>query len=148
MWKTPQIWLRKSFASGKNTGNLMLRIHHDGETKVFLNGQTIYEHKRKQYTTWNFDQKAFSLLKDGENVLAIQSKGTRTNFLDVSLFDMKDQKGDDILFSPGQPNILRRRNGFEWWLIYMANKNAERRGQYINRYISLTRNYLSTELPE
>lgn len=134
VWKTPQIWVRKSFALDKDTGNLMLRIHHDGETKVFLNGQALYEHKGKQYTTWNFDQKALSLLKDGENVLAIQStKGARTNFLDVSLFDMKDQTGDDILYSPGQPNILRGPNGFEWWLIYMANKNAERRGQYINR---------------
>ncbi|NDV83977.1 family 43 glycosylhydrolase [Bacteroides sp. 51] len=40
---------------------------------------------------------------------------------------------DGLLFSPGQPNILRGPNGFEWWLIYMANKNQDRRGQYINR---------------
>ena len=40
---------------------------------------------------------------------------------------------DGLLFSPGQPNILRGPNGFEWWLIYMANKNQDERGQYINR---------------
>lgn len=134
MWETPEIWVRKSFVKDKNTGNLTLRIHHDGETKVFLNGKIIYEHNGQQYTTWNFDQTAYSRLKDGGNILAIHSaRGARTGFLDVSLFDMKDQTGDDILFSPGQPNILRGPNGFEWWLIYMANKNAGRRGQYIDR---------------
>ena len=46
---------------------------------------------------------------------------------------MKDGIADDILMTPGQPNILRGPNGFEWWLIYMANKNDEHRGQYINR---------------
>jgi GH43 family beta-xylosidase len=134
-WKSPEVWARKTFILDKeNAGNLMLRIHHDGATEVFLNGQPVYEHEGRQYITWNFDRKATSLLKNGENVLAIHStKGARSNFLDVSLFDMKDQKGDDILYSPGQPNILRGPNGFEWWLIYMANKNAEHRGQYINR---------------
>lgn len=135
IWKTPQLWLRRSFVLDKeNTGNLMLRIHHDEETKVFLNGEPIYEDTGRNYITWNFDQKALSLLEDGENVLAVHStKGERSNFLDVSLFDMKNHIGDDILYSPGQPNILRGPNGFEWWLIYMANKNAESRGQYINR---------------
>lgn len=134
-WKSPEIWLRKSFVLDKQkAGNLMLRIHHDGETQVFLNGQAIYENEGSEYTNWNLDSKAAALLKQGENVLAIHSReGERKGFLDVALFDMQDQKGDDILFSPGQPNILRGPNGFEWWLIYMANKNQERRGQYINR---------------
>jgi GH43 family beta-xylosidase len=41
--------------------------------------------------------------------------------------------GPDTLLTPGQPNILRGPNGFEWWLIYMANQNRERRGQFIDR---------------
>lgn len=134
-WQTPGIWLRKSFVyDKKEAGNLMLRINHDGKTKVFLNGEPIYGNPGRKYTTWNFDRKASALLKDGENLLAVYgARGERSNFLDVSLFDMKDKTGDDILFSPGQPNILRGPNGFEWWLIYMANKNSDRRGQYINR---------------
>lgn len=112
----------------------MLRINHDGDTRVFLNGQLIYEKTERMYTAWNFDEKATALLKDGDNILAIKSTaGSHSHYLDVSLFDMKNEKGDDILFSPGQPNILHGPNGFEWWLIYMANKNSDRRGQYINR---------------
>jgi GH43 family beta-xylosidase len=134
-WKSDAIWMRNAFVYDKKSmGNLMLRINHDGATKVFLNGSLIYESKDRNYFTWNLDGKATSLLKDGENVLAMNSqKGRNTNYIDVSLFDMKDKKGDDILFSPGQPNIVKGPNGFEWWLVYMANKNAERRGQYINR---------------
>lgn len=52
---------------------------------------------------------------------------------DVALFDADKEQPFNILYSPGQPNIVRGVNGFEWWLVYMANKNAEMRGQYINR---------------
>ncbi|MDQ2656956.1 MAG: family 43 glycosylhydrolase [Bacteroidota bacterium] len=134
LWQTPEIWVRKSFTAENDTHNLMLRIHHDGATKVFLNGQPVYEGPGRNYTTWNFDQRARALVKKGENVLAIHSEGGKNSgFLDVALFDMRDHQGDDILYSPGQPNILRGPNGFEWWLIYMANKNSEKRGQFINR---------------
>jgi GH43 family beta-xylosidase len=134
-WNTPQIWLRRSFNLDKNSSdNLMLRIYHDGDTKVFLNGHSIYEKADRVYTTWNFDDNARALLNDGENMLAVESNaGRASKYLDVSLFNLKSGKGDDILFSPGQPNILTGPNGFEWWLIYMANKNNDRRGQYINR---------------
>ncbi|MFC4872149.1 family 43 glycosylhydrolase [Negadavirga shengliensis] len=134
-WKAEKIWLRKSFHLPKDdAGNLLLRIHHDGATRVFLNGQLVYEKDGADYTTWSLDETANAFLKDGKNILAIESaKGQRTGFLDVSLFDIGDQQGDDILYSPGQPNIVRGPNGFEWWLVYMANKNRERRGQYINR---------------
>ena len=135
MWNTPQIWLRRVFTVDKSkTGNLMLRINHDGPAKVLLNGQPIYEKTDRTYTTWNLDEKAMALIKNGENIVAVESTGgNRGKYLDVSLFDMKGTQGDDILFSPGQPNILKGPNGFEWWLIYMANKNSDRRGQYINR---------------
>lgn len=134
-WNSSKMWLRRLFTVDKDkTGNLMLRINHDGPTKVFLNGQPIYEKNERTYTTWNLDDKAMALVKNGKNILAVESAGgSRSKYLDISLFDMQEKRGDDILFSPGQPNILRGPNGFEWWLIYMANKNSERRGQYINR---------------
>lgn len=134
-WTTPAIWLRRSFVVDKKTvGNLVLRIHHDGDTKVYLNGQPVYEKEGRNYMTWNFDAAATRLLKEGANTLAVHSRqGARTGYLDVSLFDTRKDTGDDILFSPGQPNIVQGPNGFEWWLVYMANRNSDRRGQYINR---------------
>ena len=55
---------------------------------------------------------------------------------------MKDGIADDILMTPGQPNILRGPNGFEWWLIYMANKNDEHRGNISTVSSSSTRRCL------
>ena len=110
-----------------------MRIHHDGAAKVYLNGTLIYDKEKGDYVPVDLRNKQ-SLLKEGNNLLAIEGhKGRRSNFLDIALFDMKDQVADDILYTPGQPNLLRGPNGFEWWLIYMANKNGEPRGQYINR---------------
>lgn len=134
-WKTDTLWIRKSFIVKKDgLGKLSLRIHHDGPTRVLLNGMPIYSGDARAYRHWNLDARSRALLKDGKNLLAIESQaGPRSAFLDVSLFDMQGTEADDILFSPGQPNMVRGPNGFEWWLVYMANKNAEPRGQYINR---------------
>lgn len=144
-WKTEDIWVRKSFTFDQEKNNnwagtperalrLMLRMHHDGDTKVYLNGQVIYEQEGQNYTTWNFDAKAKSLLQDGENILAVYSKrGEKSAYLDVSLFDMQDQQGDDILFVSGQPSIVRGPNGFEWWLIYFTRKNGNPASQFIDR---------------
>lgn len=132
-WTSPSLWLRKSFFVGKQVGNLALRVAHDGDTKIYLNGTLIYEKQGRDYCMVNLDEKQRELLKKGENLLAVETNKGRAQFFDVSLFDMRSEAADDILMTPGQPNILRGPNGFEWWLIYMANKNNECRGQYINR---------------
>jgi len=133
-WQSDDIWLRKTFTAQKSEiGNLVLRINHDGDTEVYLNGVMVYSGKGRRYHSILADSIKL-LLKEGENIIAIHSKrGRRSGFLDLALFDYGAAQPDDILFSPGQPNILKGPNGFEWWMIYMANKNAEQRGQYINR---------------
>ena len=133
LWNTPSLWLRKTFSAGSETGNLALRVAHDGDTRIYLNGTLVYEKQGRDYCIVNLDKKLRAALKEGTNLLAVETNKGRSQFFDVSLFDMKDGIADDILMTPGQPNILRGPNGFEWWLIYMANKNDEHRGQYINR---------------
>ncbi|MDR1742649.1 MAG: family 43 glycosylhydrolase [Dysgonamonadaceae bacterium] len=132
-WNSPSLWLRKTFSADKQTGNIALRVAHDGDTKIYLNGVLVYEKQGRNYCIVNFDEKRHAALKEGANLLAAETHGGRSHFFDLSLFDMKNKLADDILMTPGQPNILRGPNGFEWWLIYMANKNNDRRGQYINR---------------
>jgi hypothetical protein len=134
IWQTETCLLYKPFIYDKNkNGNLSMRIHHKGAAKVYLNGNLIYSEENGNYRHVDLTSKK-NFLVNGNNILAIEGhKGNRSNFLDVALFDMEEQAADDILFTPGQPNIVRGPNGFEWWLVYMANKNAEARGQYINR---------------
>lgn len=133
LWNSSVLWLRKTFLAGKLVGNLALRVAHDGDTRIYLNGKLIYEKQGRDYCIVNLDKKLRTALKEGANLLAVETYKGGSQFFDVSLFDMKDEVADDILMTPGQPNILRGPNGFEWWLIYMANKNNELRGQYINR---------------
>lgn len=132
-WTSSSLWLRKTFTASKQVGNLALRVAHDGDTKIYLNGTLVYAKVGSDYCIVNLDKKLRAALKEGSNMLAVQTTKGRSQFFDVSLFDMQNDIADDILLTPGQPNILRGPNGFEWWLIYMANKNNERRGQYINR---------------
>lgn len=134
LWDSQNIFLRKEFTVDPSaTGNLALRVNHDGDTQIYLNGKEIYRKTGADYVLYNLSKKDKSALKNGKNILAIESKKGRDNYINAALFDMKEETADDILYTPGQPNILRGPNGFEWWLIYMANKNHEIRSQYINR---------------
>lgn len=134
VWNSSSLWIRKKFTADEYIGNVALRINHEGDTEVYLNGELIYNKAGADFCMLDLNPAQRSLIVKGENLLAVKtSQGRRSNFFDIALFDMKDAQADDILVTPGQPNILRGPNGFEWWLIYMANKNKEPRGQYINR---------------
>lgn len=133
-WDTPSLWLRKQFDVSDPKHNFALRVTHNGDTKIYLNGTLIYEKSGRDYCIVNLNKEQKRALKQGGNILAVETeKGRTRNFFDLALFDMGCDKADDILITPGQPNIVRGPNGFEWWLVYMANKNDEPRGQHIDR---------------
>lgn len=132
-WDSGSLYLRRHFHLD-SAGRLLLRVHHDGDTRVYLNGVQVYEGRGPGYRALVLDGAAARAWRKGGNVLAAQSlPGRGSRYLNLSLFDIGADSADDILFSPGQPNIVRGPNGLEWWLVYMANMNGERRGQYIDR---------------
>lgn len=133
LWASRTLWLRKEFTADASCGNLALRVAHEGDTKIYLNGALVYEKDGADYVMVNLDARGRKALREGKNLLAVETSEGRSCFFDVALFDMKDTVADDILMTPGQPNILRGPNGFEWWLVYMANRNKETRSQYIDR---------------
>ena len=45
---------------------------------------------------------------------------------DRPLYMQAEQPVTDTLFTPGQPNLVRGPNGWEWWLVYMANQGMQR----------------------
>lgn len=133
-WNTPELWLRKRFTAGAGVGNLALRVTHDGDTRIELNGMVIYDKKGSDYCMVNLDKEQRKALLAGDNVLTVHtSKGKRSCYFDVSLFDIGTSVADEILLTPGQPNIVRGVNGFEWWLVYMANRGSGGRDQYVDR---------------
>ena len=133
-WTSNSLWLRKEFTVGNNVGNIGLVIRHNGDTKIKINGKKIYSGEGYKYEIINLDENQRKAIKEGKNLVTVETTGdNENNYFDMSLLDLKNTIADDILFTPGQPNILRGPNGFEWWLIYMANTNGPYRDQYIDR---------------
>ncbi|QKJ28562.1 family 43 glycosylhydrolase [Mucilaginibacter mali] len=137
MWRTNDIWVRKHFKiPWALSGQLQLMVNHTGPTEVFMDGQLIYNGVAANYTTVNLLPQLVNELKTGEHVLVIHGeKAERGANIDVDLIENLASPGDDILYNPGQPNLLKGPNGFEWWLVYFAIKNGGKKGQFINRVL-------------
>lgn len=79
LWKSKDIWMRRSFALNNTTFNqLFLKLHHDDNVEVYLNGEKIYNcdcHNDK-LESFPIEDAVKSKLKKGKNLLAIHCKNT------------------------------------------------------------------------
>ena len=99
-WKTKNLWVRRTFdLKDKDLDKLYLKLHHDDNIKVCLNGENIYEVNgwKHQYKYVPIDQIVLNKLKDKNNILAIHIENTGGgSYLDAGLVTeaeaMKDVK--------------------------------------------------------
>ncbi|MFM9965974.1 MAG: glycoside hydrolase family 2 protein [Planctomycetaceae bacterium] len=94
-WKTADIWLRRDFewSGEKPIHELGLRIHHDEDTEVFLNGVLIGTASgySTSYQDRVLDESATKTLKPGKNVLAVHCHQTGGGqYIDVGLVDVQE----------------------------------------------------------
>lgn len=91
IWAGKDIWMRRTFTlNDLNIDRLVLKIFHDDNVEVYLNGKVVYEFKG-----WVSDFKLVPLkdkfkdrLKKGQNVLAIHCANTAGGaWLDAGLVD-------------------------------------------------------------
>ncbi|GIW94515.1 MAG: hypothetical protein KatS3mg110_2556 [Pirellulaceae bacterium] len=78
-WKTDRIWLRRSFTlEHLPQGTLYLRVHHDEDADVFLNGQKVVSLSgyTTEYVEVELPEAAAAALRAGRNVLAIACRQT------------------------------------------------------------------------
>ncbi|MBT1687025.1 glutaminase family protein [Dawidia soli] len=100
VWKSHDIWVRRSFNVSKpaSINELFLKLNHDDNVTVFLNGEKVYE---KTGWTNNFQYQPISKksLKAGQNVIAIHLVNTAGGrFLDFGLVDkVKDNSANTQL---------------------------------------------------
>lgn len=90
-WSTGQIWLRRTFRAPDPPDRLALRIHHDEDAEVYLNGQRIasFEGYTTDYIIRPLGEAAAAALREGENVLAIHCRQTRGGqFIDCGLLGL------------------------------------------------------------
>ncbi|MCH2375976.1 MAG: hypothetical protein MK538_17460, partial [Planctomycetes bacterium] len=89
-WETPGIWLRRRFDATESDvdGQLYVRLRHQEDVDVFLNGTRILRSlgSRARYETVMLPEDLFVSLDVGENVLAVNCRnGLGTPFLDAGL---------------------------------------------------------------
>jgi len=121
-------------------GDLYLKLAQQGGCEVSLNGHTLNAGTKTDYRLVRIDR---GIVHKGENEISVVRTNSRARLVALALYDMPEDLSGDMLLTPGQPNIVRGPNGWEWWLVYMANK-AWRRDQYIDR-IHFTNNRLHVD---
>ncbi len=87
-WKTPDILLRTQFRLESIPRALRVRLHHDEDVKVFLNGVPVFERAGFQvtYKDYQLGPEALQALVVGRNVLAVHCHQTAGGqYIDVGL---------------------------------------------------------------
>ncbi len=84
-WTSPEIWIRRTFELSSVPSDAMLRLWHDEDAQVYINGKLVASFKQwvDAYVNVPFDA---SSLRVGRNVIAVKCKQTSGGqFIDVGL---------------------------------------------------------------
>jgi hypothetical protein len=96
-WRGKDIWVRRTFnVSDKINHPLYLKLQHDDNVEVFLNGEIIYSTKgwTGKFIYIPLNEKS-SQVKKGENILAIHVANTAGGaWLDAGILEEKVDKSD------------------------------------------------------
>ena len=89
-WASDNIWVRREFSLDKINDNepLFLKLHHDDNIEVYLNGTLVFKRDgwNHRFDYFDISSKAKGLLRKGQNVLAVHLKNTAGGrFLDFDL---------------------------------------------------------------
>jgi hypothetical protein len=94
-WDTPEIWIRRTFRwDGADRWRLWLRIHHDEDADVWINGEraAALTGYTTGYVVVPMAPAARAALRDGENVLAIHVRQTRGGqYVDAGLVALRER---------------------------------------------------------
>lgn len=79
LWTSKNIWVRRSFLlNNTNLNQLFLKLHHDDNVEVYLNGEKIYtcDCYNNRLENFSLESAVKSKLRKGKNVLAIHCENT------------------------------------------------------------------------
>ncbi|GAA4306762.1 DUF4965 domain-containing protein [Mucilaginibacter gynuensis] len=96
LWKKDEIWVRRVFTLSQiNSNKLYLKIRHDDNATVYLNGKEIYNVKKLagSFVYIPIDATVKKALHKGKNVLAIYALNTGgPSYLDAGLVEEPNNK--------------------------------------------------------
>ncbi|OAI52033.1 hypothetical protein AYO47_06595 [Planctomyces sp. SCGC AG-212-M04] len=94
-WNTKDIWLRRTFElTSTDFDELSLRIHHDEDAEIYINGRLVNSLRRytTDYGPAPVASSVKSALKKGTNILAVHCKQTGGGqYIDVGLNEIRRQ---------------------------------------------------------
>lgn len=101
LWRSKNIWVRREFILDQtNFNNLFLKINHDDNAEVYLNGEKIYSYVGwlNKFQYFPIPEAAKRKLVKGKNILAIHVANTAGGaWLDAGIVDEpKIQPGSNI----------------------------------------------------
>ena len=95
-WKTADIWVRRTFElKDLPKGEILLRMHHDEDAEVYINGVLAVKTTgwTSEYTEFPLTAEGRKAIKDGANVIAIHVKQTTGGqYIDAGLVEVVEKK--------------------------------------------------------
>ena len=110
LWTSKNLWIRRTFTlNDLNINQLVLKLHHDDNIEVYLNGKEVYN-----FVGWTGDFKLIPLkdkfknkLIKGQNVLAIHCANTAGgSWLDAGLFDQVKTPSNGVLVAKQKSAVV------------------------------------------
>ena len=93
-WQTPDIWLRRTFELPSTLTNPHVRIYHDDDARVYVNGQLVAEVRgaNSSYAYIPITGAGRGALRAGKNTLAVHAHQNRGGqFIDIGIVDVTDR---------------------------------------------------------
>ncbi|HTD42204.1 MAG TPA: DUF4965 domain-containing protein [Mucilaginibacter sp.] len=105
LWTSKNLWMRRVFTiDNTNVDKLFLKLHHDDNVQVFLNGERVFAR-----IGWTSDFEMIpikNLLKKGTNILAIYCANTAGGaWLDAGLLELVKQKANESIKQAIQTSV-------------------------------------------
>ncbi len=108
-WLSKNIWARRTFTlNNLNYNKLFLKINHDDDAEVYLNGEQIYKYKGwlNKFQYFAIDDAIKQKLKKGKNVLAIHVfNNTGGAMLDAGISNEPAMKANSNIVVADQKNV-------------------------------------------
>ena len=106
LWNSPDLWMRRTFNLTKtNFNKIFLKLNHDDNIEVYLNGEKVYE-KTGWIHKFEFIPLDENKLKVGKNVLAIHIENTAGGaFLDAGIVSEPAIKKNASEIKAAQTNL-------------------------------------------
>ncbi|MDP4283573.1 MAG: DUF4965 domain-containing protein [Bacteroidota bacterium] len=109
LWKSKDLWIRREFEINNiDLNDLFLKINHDDNVEVFLNGNNIYSNKGwvHKFVFIDLNEAIKNSLKKGKNVLAIHCENTAGGaYLDAGIVKKEKSENNGRIELAHQNNV-------------------------------------------